>query len=577
MVIFTAIIAKRSTCDLTSFQQRLTTVISRDPNQPRCVFHSSDSVFCYCDGSAGAFGASPFIENEQHWLLCSGHPLLSDSFEDDLVACLNREALETLLLEAQGTFTLIKYDKTHQAFLFYCDPLAIRPFYVYENDDVIILASSLRILEGLNLRLSVDQDAVMETVMLGYPLGDKTRYLEIKTAKPAEKRIVSSKKNHTDRYFCWADQAYEFSFDVEALHGFQRKFFSVMRHYQAGDSKTISTLSGGLDSRLVNVDLMSNGCVPYCFNFSREETQDLSFAKQFAASHRIPFFVEQVEDTQAMSVEQQLGRIWRHADRPEKTSVARPNLCWSGNGGSVCLGQVYFTNAIYEACQTGVVENVVMAFLDSQMAYISTSVVKQAPQWQANLKQSLIDCLNCYPHLPLEKRFQLFLWENDQHRHCALAAEAADLFQLDFCHPFYAKGMLDSIWRLPIKILRNHHFYAMWMNKYYAQSLNVPWQTYPEHEVCPLSFSWRRGESLPQSQWAVCLSKQRKKALVKSIWEHLKRGKDGRYCFSALVVQTILTQWGIRDYSANLNLVIKIDSEWPKIKNAHHMDGRKLD
>jgi asparagine synthase (glutamine-hydrolysing) len=444
MVIFAAIIAKQSIFDFDSLQENLTSVLSRDSNQVRHSLKTTESFFCYCGG--GAFGSTPFIENEQKWLLCSGHPLLSDSFDHDLHRCLDRDALETLLLDAQGTFTFIQYDKIQRQFTCYCDALGIRPFYVYEDDNVIVLASALRVLEALELPLSVDQEAVIETVMLGYPLGDKTRYLEIKTAKPAEKRVISPLKNQSCQYFCWAEQHFNFPFKSKVFGEFQQKFHSVMLDYQSDDCKTISTLSGGLDSRLVVSELIANGCMPYCFNFSRPNAQDLHFACGFAATYQIPFFLEKVEDTQAVSVERQLGRVWRHSDRAEKLWVERPDLCWSGNGGSVCLGQVYFTNAIYDACQSGLVERVVTAFLDAQMAHISISVVKKAEQWQTHLRQALTDCLNLYPNLPLEKRFQLFLWENDQHRHCALAAEDADLFQLDFCHPFYAKGLLDIIW-----------------------------------------------------------------------------------------------------------------------------------
>jgi len=66
------------------------------------------------------------------------------------------------------------------------DKLGIRPLYFWADDDVIVFASALRILEELPLvPKQMDLRAVTELVGLGAPLADRTPYSGISLLRAA--------------------------------------------------------------------------------------------------------------------------------------------------------------------------------------------------------------------------------------------------------------------------------------------------------------------------------------------------------------------------------------------------------
>ena len=126
----------------------------------------------------------------------------------------------------------------------------------------------------------------------------------------------------------------------------------AVERYLGSDTSTISTLSGGLDSRTIATELQRRGVELECLNFSRNHSQDASYGQEFAAYHHIPLHSIRVTDTQELTVEQRLGKHWQSESFEYYDKLSRPRLFWSGNGGSVCVGQIYTGEAIVESMQT---------------------------------------------------------------------------------------------------------------------------------------------------------------------------------------------------------------------------------
>ncbi|MFP5303428.1 hypothetical protein R2R70_19830, partial [Cobetia sp. SIMBA_158] len=83
-------------------------------------------------------------------------------------------------------------------------------------------------------------------------------------------------------------------------------------------------------------------------NFSQHQTQDLYCATAFAKSQKIELDVIRVNGTQAKTIEDRLGEHWLNGKHPDHPKVTRPRLAWSGNGGSVGLGVIYYSDEVYE-------------------------------------------------------------------------------------------------------------------------------------------------------------------------------------------------------------------------------------
>ncbi|MEL7309765.1 MAG: asparagine synthase-related protein [Pseudomonadota bacterium] len=113
---------------------------------------------------------------------------------------------------------------------------------------------------------------------------------------------------------------------TDAIEGVTQAFRSVVTKAMHTDKKVLSTLSGGLDSRLINCELLRQGVELKSFNFSQSDSQDLYCAKQYASQNALKLEVVQVRDTQKLSVEQRLGKYWRKAHHNEYKTVSRPQI-----------------------------------------------------------------------------------------------------------------------------------------------------------------------------------------------------------------------------------------------------------
>ena len=554
MSLFAGIFTSTWTASLRQLQNKLYQHISRDEKEQRHVYQDDHLYLCRVDFNS--FADNSWAENENQCVNIVGHTLLSSSLSSDLryFSTLPLNDYVSALKQAKGNFCLLNYQKKSAQLHLYCDSLAMRPYYVMEYQGAVIISSCLRLFEHLGIELNADFDAVIEIALLGFPLKDKTRYQEVKCAVPGEYLCVSGHGIQRERYFRWADQPYDCLSEAQGIQRLQEGFVESVNRYRGEDKCTFSTLSGGLDSRVIVTELLAQSCALHCFNFSTPHTQDLDYAMQFAQQFRIPFHAITVKEIQSVSVESHLGHYWLPQNYAYYEKVERPRVCWSGNGGSVCIGHVYINEDIVQACEENDPYAVADAYIDQQLARISSRLLKDAQRYQLQLRQTIVDCLLAYPHLPLLRSFQLFLWENDQHHHLAQPAENLDQYRLDFCCPFYSPDILSVMFGVSIEQTMNHRFYMKWLGHYYPHALLTPWQTYPGHEVCPLNSILSS-----RTQWQLSRSYTKKCKLVKLALSALLGQHRHLYHRSSLILQCILTACAIRDCSANLNLVTKIE------------------
>ena len=251
------------------------------------------------------------------------------------------------------------------------------------------------------------------------------------------------------------------------------------------DKKVLSTLSGGLDSRLINCELLRQGVQLKSFNFSQSDSQDLYCAKQYASQNALKLEVVQVRDTQKLSVEQRLGKYWRKAHHNEYKTVSRPQISWSGNGGSVGLGAVCFMATLFMLRQKKtILINSFKLYLDQQYAYLPKSVVHNASALQQKLIDNLKLSFKPLAELLPEKAFQLFLLLNDQHHHLSIPNEQVREFKMEFFHPFYSWKVLQYPLAVSVEYVRKHRFYQRWLKPVIRRAMRLH-HGKPIRAICP--------------------------------------------------------------------------------------------
>ncbi|TKB58341.1 asparagine synthase-related protein [Ferrimonas aestuarii] len=512
--------------------------------------HYQDEHCFLLNHSHGSWQSNDWHQTPESILLCFGHPLLSQNRSQDLKqlnqAQLNVQALE----DAQGSYLLTHYNTRSKQLTLCADPLAIRPFYTTEFAGGTLFANRMKPLVEYAPLTKRNVDAQLEYALLGYTLGEHTPYQRLRASLPGEVLTLTGQSQRFSRHHSWHHLASKPGENLDAgIEQLDSAFKQAVARYCADDHHFVSTLSGGLDSRLIASELRRQGKQIQSLNFSRSLTQDLWCAQQFADSQGISLEVIAVDDTQAKTCEQRLGQHWNSENFANYHDVERPQLVWSGNGGSVCVGQIYTSAPLLDAIKTGDTEQVIDAYIAQQQAIVPAALIDDGSNQQLRFKERLMAALAKYSTLPMSKAWQLFLWENDQHQHVAIPFEEMDQFQLDFYLPFYSKGVLDAMMSMPMEAATRHGIYMEWTQRHYPQMLTTPWQTYPEHLPCPLP----KPANL-QHQWQLALPKGTRRALQHQGWQSCLNGKPPLKR-AAIAARLLADQLGIRDASAHLKFV----------------------
>ena len=188
-----------------------------------------------------------------------------------------------MLNGADGTFSIVHYQPATAALTLTTDKLGIRPIYYWLDDDLIVFASALRILEECSLvPKKMDLRAVTEIVGLDSPLADRTPYSGISLLKPAEVLQVSKEK--ISRITTGVGTRLKFRRNPRKrawLRSTKVSRRAITRRIR-NDKATTAYLSGGLDSRCLVAALWQSGVQLHTVNFARPGTQDYYCGNQFA-------------------------------------------------------------------------------------------------------------------------------------------------------------------------------------------------------------------------------------------------------------------------------------------------------
>lgn len=394
-----------------------------------------------------------------------------------------------VLREADGTFCIVHYQPQTETLYLVADKVGVRPLYFWLDDNLVVFASALRILEELPfVPKKMDLRAVTEIVALGTPLADRTPYAGIFLLKPAEIVQIRNQKISRSSYWRWDEIKTETSPEPIRLAAVYDRFQTAIKRRNRNDETTVAYLSGGLDSRCIVAALCHEGVRVRTVNFARPGTQDYYFGNDFAdkmgSIHQsIPKERgDSVPDYSSLMAKAQAEMNRIHG------SVERPQLVWSGEGGSMLLGHIHLSEALIELMRAGKIDRAIEEFV--RMEQLDVPVKLLRPQVSNSvrdvIKQGLHEELDQLHAEDAGRNFYLFLVQNDQRRKLMAHFENLDLHRLEFQLPFFDAAFLTSVIATPLDWCLKHRFYNKWLSLLPAPVTSVPWQAYPGHEPCPL-------------------------------------------------------------------------------------------
>ncbi len=481
-----------STC--ASLQQ----LISRNPADEVSVFKDHHSYFAKVD--IGAFGdPGSFKDTSGAVSLLAGEPLLippdptsRPSRSTDLTT-IHEHCLRNnweVLREAEGTFCVIHYQPQTSTLSLATDKLGIRPLYFWINDDFVVFASALRILEELPLvPKKMDLRAVTELAGLGSPLADRTPYTGIFLLKAGEIFQITRERTSRRYYWRWDEVCVARESEALRLRAVYDRFRKAVSRRLRDDRTTGAYLSGGLDSRCVVAALRQEGVRVHTVNFARPGTQDHYFGNEFA--REIGSVHESVSKERGDSVPDYsslMAKALAESKHRNQGLAGRSRLVWSGEGGSVSLGLVHMSEAIVKLMRTGSTDGAIEEYLQQEHIQIPLKLFR--PRIRENLRDAIKggirEELDEFHAEDLGRNFYLFLMHNDQRRKLMGHFEDIDLHRLEFQLPFFDGLFFGSVVATPLELCLRHRFYIKWLTEFPPTVTAVPWQAYPGHEPCRL-------------------------------------------------------------------------------------------
>ena len=447
----------------------------------------------------GAFIDPGWTVSEQRVTALAGHPIVTDagagsSRAEDMAILSNSDSagLRTALRTSRGYFNLVRYDRTESRLSLANGRVGVRSLYICRQDDLLVFSGAQRLIETLpGLRLTADLKGVLETASFGVPLGERTRYKEIRCLRGGTLLHIASGDVTTDRYWRFdRDACTEVATDLDATLDELYSQFDRAVALRAGRRKAVfSALSGGLDSRSVTTALWRRGLEVHALNVSWRGSQDDVLGRMAAdalgiAYHHSPRPIEESGNSLAIRLSALI--LEKSALCPDLPSTRRQ--IWSGNGGSVGLGHVKMPREVVALLNSGNMEAAARHFIKAMKFSLSGLLLRGATAfWAERLPlDSLMAELATIRCAEPARALYIFELEHDQRRLLAFHFEEIDLVPFEFIEPLFDAEVLSVACRLPMDYCLNHHMYHEWLKRFPPETLSVPWQAYPGHEPCPI-------------------------------------------------------------------------------------------
>lgn len=410
---------------------------------------------------------------------------------------------DTELAQCRGSFALVRYAADENSLYMATDAVGLRSIYYVIQDGLLIFSTALRVLEAVpEVRKQLSLLGMAELSEFSFPLAERTPYDGLTILRECEILSANTSGVNLRNYYDWSTLEVSPSNPADAAAKIYATFHEAVRIRLGDDKRVYSFLSGGMDSRAIVATLIDMGRHVEALNFSSDASQDQRYAQLFSVEagsrchlHCLPGGNFPNFSFLAVSAKTEL-------EQREPTSVDRPQMIWSGDGGSVGLGHVYMDELILDYGARGDIKGAVKHFLDFNRIALSSRILtasarKRLPQL---MFESVLSEVNRYPREDISRRIYLFLLFNDQRRHLFKHFETIDQHGLELLTPFFDAKFLKAVAATPAHWGVLHRLYAQLFEHLPAFALRTPWQTYPGHQPCPLP-----GDPNASYQWASTL------------------------------------------------------------------------
>lgn len=201
------------------------------------------------------------------------------------------------LFDTDGDFIVFMFHKPSRELCVISDAVARLPFYYRVSDGFLVASREPRFIAGVIGNPGFDREAIAQYLLLGYALGDKTVFENVRQLPPASILRAGGAGGEIG-----VEQLYRHNFERQTGDGgdirerartLAELFQTACRNRHDSEDRSVVALSGGMDSRMVSSCLAKIG---------------LPFS---SATFRYSFYAYEKDVQTAELVAKTLGSEWR--------------------------------------------------------------------------------------------------------------------------------------------------------------------------------------------------------------------------------------------------------------------------
>ncbi len=163
---------------------------------------------------------------------------------------------KAILEMLNGIFAFIIYDREKRQLFAARDAFGVKPFYYYSGKNIFSFASEIKTLLQLsNIEKSTNPNALFQTLLLQWQLGEETGFLNVKKLLPGHYVDLNVDNAKNFRIERWSTEklngTYEVRTEEEWISKLDEALNNAVRRQLLSDKPIAYFLSGGLDSSLL--------------------------------------------------------------------------------------------------------------------------------------------------------------------------------------------------------------------------------------------------------------------------------------------------------------------------------------
>lgn len=409
--------------------------------------------------------------------------------DPEFVLYLYKEYGENFVDMLNGSFTVAIWDVEKRELIIANDRYSSRPLYYAVNNNKLLFAPEIKaILEDETLDKEINEVAMAEFLIFGYPLEERTLFRRVSFLPPGSILNYSKGRISVKKYwdFPYTEDYKDYS-ESHYIEGLANLLLRAVERQLQGSHRMGVSLSGGLDSRTIVACIDRKYYPIHTITFAERGCDDQKFAKLVANKlgtihHFYQLSPESIVDffQKASWISDGVQSPWTmHGISILEDERSYCNVMLSGIPGDLTIGGSYLTDNILSASNedefvqavyrkmSGIFANgeiMSLLFRDDSYRKINGTAFE-------SLRQILRGCKDTI----YANRGDHFFFRDRAAHNSALGLYIART-QFEYRTPFLDNDLVDFVLTVPPELRWDHYIYIKTFSKLFPYLSKIPWQ-----------------------------------------------------------------------------------------------------